>query len=171
MPPIYLLTYLCHWHFYANIKYMKKTIYLNHGKETIVDEEDYEYLCRYKWRYNTTGYATRSYRSISMSRVIMKASRGQYVDHINRDKLDNRKENLRLTSNQQNCWNTIRGKNSIGVSKTKNGEKWRAYYSNGKGQIFLGTFYDKKTAMKKYDETILKVRGVYAITNKMLGNY
>ena len=150
---------------------MLKTIYLNHGKQTIVDDVDYKYLCVHRWRYNTTGYATRTFRSISMARVILNAKKGEYVDHINGNKLDNRRCNIRIVTNQQNTWNkrNIGLKNSVGVSKLE--KKWRAYHTKDGRQICLGRFNDRISAMKAYDNAILKTRGIYAITNKMLGNY
>lgn len=147
-----------------------KKIYLNKEKYTLVDDSDLEYLIHFKWRFNTTGYATRTFCSISMHRVIMKAQKGEYVDHINGDKLDNRKSNLRLVSNQQNCWNTKKRKRPYGVCKTKHGT-WRAYCRDEGKQKSLKWWKTKEDAMKAYDNYIIKKRGKFAVTNKMLGFY
>ena len=149
---------------------MSKIIYLNHGRETIVDDKDYKYLSLYKWRYNTTGYATRTFRSISMSRVIMRASHGEYVDHINGDKLDNRRANLRIVTNKQNSWNQKNPilKTSVGVSLMPKTNRWRAYYSVGKKQIWIGSFPDKESAMRARDKEILKIHGEFSVTNMEL---
>lgn len=153
---------------------MSKTIYLNHEKKTIVDNEDYPMLITFKWRFNTTGYATRTYKSISMSRVIMNAKPGEYVDHVNGNKLDNRKVNLRVITNQQNCWNKIKPFKSISGSRGVRirNEKWQAYSNSSSGkQINLGRYSTKLEAMKSYDNYIIETRGIYGVTNKMLGNY
>jgi hypothetical protein len=145
---------------------MTKIIYLNKGRaETIVDDEDYDYLKGFVWRLNTTGYATRTSHSINIARVIMKTKKGEYVDHINGDKLDNRKSNLRNVTQQQNCWNK-RKKETVGVSKRDG--KWRAYFWNGKKQINLGRFINKEDAMNVVDKELLKYRGEFAITNEIL---
>lgn len=153
---------------------MNKIIYLNHGAKTIVDSDDYKRLIPFKWRLNTTGYATRTYRSISMSRVIMNAKTGEYVDHINGNKLDNRKSNLRICSNQQNSWNKVEPTKSISGAKgvRQRDKKWQSYSNdlNGK-QVNLGRYNTKLEAMKAYDNYIKKTRGLYGVTNKMLGNY
>lgn len=147
-----------------------KNIYLNKKDYCIVDDKDYKELIQYKWRLNTTGYATRTSRSISMHRQIMKAQKGQYVDHINGEKLDNRRCNLRLVTNQQNCWNTKKRTRPFGVCKSKSGN-WRAYCVNDHKQYHLGTWKDKKDAMAAYDFFVLKTRGKFAVTNKILGFY
>jgi hypothetical protein len=70
------------------------------------------------------------------------------IDHINRNKLDNRIENLREVSRSMNAFNT----GSLNVSKNRNG--WRARV----GQKSLGTFKTKEEAeavARKYKETYL----------------
>jgi hypothetical protein len=71
-----------------------KTIKLSQGKEVIVDEEDYAYLSQWKWYFNG-GYAVRGCKKrILMHRVIMATPDDKVTDHINRDKLDNRRCNF-----------------------------------------------------------------------------
>lgn len=84
----------------------------NTGHFTVVDEEDYEELEKFSpWYENDSGYAMKKTRvkgknvSIRMHRIIMKAPKGLVVDHINGNKLDNRKSNLRCVGQQINCWN------------------------------------------------------------------
>lgn len=85
------------------IKYIK----LTKSKETEVDEEDFEWLNQWKWLYHN-GYATRSvwesgkYHHEYMHRYILKPPEGFYTDHINGDKLDNRRQNLRVCTTSQN---------------------------------------------------------------------
>lgn len=152
--------------------YFMKKIKLNHNKIAIVDDEDFEYLSKFKWRYTINGYASRTKRNIYMARVIMKAKSGEYIDHINMNKLDNRKSNLRITTNQQNNWNKrFYGKYTTkGVSMLKNG-KYRAYIVHNYKQIFIGNFQNKIEAMMAYDLKCTELRGKFAITNKILNNY
>lgn len=77
----------------------------------IVSFEDYEFLNRHSWFIQSNGYA---YTSVSTKAVAMHdlvfgtKIGGQMIDHINRNRLDNRRENLRAVSAQQNALN--RGK-------------------------------------------------------------
>ena len=75
-----------------------KLIYLTQEKFTIVDETDYDWLTQWKWCFGSNGYAIRSeYKYLSperkilrMHRIILNAPATMFVDHINRNKLDNR---------------------------------------------------------------------------------
>jgi len=90
---------------------MAKLIELTQEKFAIVDDEDYEYLMQHKWHYSM-GYASAEIyisptkrKRLKMHRVIMKPPDHLVVDHINHDTLDNRKENLRICTKQQNEMN------------------------------------------------------------------
>ena len=115
--------------YWKSKKAMKK-ITLTQGKEAIVDDDDYEMLMEYKWcaQKRITGifYVARSTPKDSsgkqkilllMHREITNAPKGMEVDHINGNPLDNRKENLRICTNQQNAMN--RGKRSDNTSGYK----------------------------------------------------
>lgn len=95
-----------------------KEISLTQGKVAIVDDEDFEYLNRWKWHARKNGqtwYALRSKSwriqgkrygiTIPMHRVIMGAPEGRVIDHLNRDGLDNRRSNLRVTTFEENARN------------------------------------------------------------------
>lgn len=78
---------------------------------TIVDESDYEWLKKYRWFLNA-GYAYTNARDAiigsrksNMGRVILKAPLDKVVDHINGNKLDNRRENLRVVTALENYRN------------------------------------------------------------------
>lgn len=72
-------------------------------------------------------------------------------DHINRKPYDNRKENLRMCSQQNNAQNRSLGKNNtsgvIGVTYDKRSKRWMAYINYCKKRIYLGYFNDKKDAI------------------------
>jgi len=79
-----------------------------------------------------------------------KIPEGMYIDHINRDSMDNRIENLRLVTNSENARNRgTLSKNKSGkqgVSKTKCG-KWIATIRNDGKQVYLGAYRNKISAI------------------------
>ncbi|MCR4328925.1 MAG: HNH endonuclease [Candidatus Roizmanbacteria bacterium] len=90
-----------------------KFIYLtNHPDMVIVDDEDFEYLNQWKWcssigRLKQNHYAirtthTKEIYTIAMHRLLCKAPKGMYVDHINNNTLDNRRSNLRIVTASEN---------------------------------------------------------------------
>ena len=93
-----------------------------------------------------------------LSRVVYKAhnndwditdnSMNNHIDHINVNSLDNRIENLRILTNQQNQWNT----NAKGYNWCKRRNKWRAQINiNGK-RTNLGSFTEEEDAKNAYLE-------------------
>lgn len=153
-----------------------KEIKLNNGYVTIVDDEDYEKFSCYNYVKTFKGYVSRrcttptGRKTILLHREIMNAPQGMVVDHINHDKLDNRKSNLRLVTNQQNRFNSNKP-NSAKTSKYK-GVSWRKYVQlwiasirfNGKDEI-IGRFKSEDTAAVAYNVYAKKYFGEYALLN------
>lgn len=142
----------------------------------IVDDEDFEYLNQWKWRQDADGYAIRlSYekkekrKSIRMHRLIMKPSIELQVDHINHNKLDNRKCNLRICSNFENSQNRKLQKNNKtgykGVRWIIKDQKWRAEIVVNKKMLSLGYYINKNDAARAYNQAALKYRGEFANLN------
>jgi len=81
-------------------------------------------------------------RHIHLSRFVMNAKEGQIVDHINRDRLDNRRKNLRIVNKRQNSLNKKckNGTGFVGVClKNRKGRKYcqaRFRLSSGKELLF-----------------------------------
>jgi len=107
------------------------------GKVVMVDDEDYEYLNQFSWCCSTNGYAVRGncstgkYKTIFMHRTIMDINDKKIqVDHIDRNKLNNQRSNLRECTNQQNNFNKGKRKDNTsgytGIRCMKNNNKWRA---------------------------------------------
>jgi len=94
----------------------------------------------------------------------------QLVDHINRNKLDCRRENLRIASKSQNAVNKTKDRRNAtsiykGVSKARN--KWKASITvNGK-TIYLGTFDKEADAAYTYNQAALEHFGEYAVLNEV----
>lgn len=84
----------------------------NTGNYAIVDDEDYDFVSSFgKWYENDSGYAMKKTRingknvSIRMHRLLCDVAKGLVVDHINGNRLDNRRDNLRCVGQQINAWN------------------------------------------------------------------
>ena len=104
------------------------------------------------WRLSEYGYARGYYngKDIFLHKYITNTDKNILIDHINRDKLDCRIENLRIANSSVNTLNREPPVNSKtgfkGVSYDKRRDKYRAYIKiNGK-QLFLGYFDDIKLA-------------------------
>ena len=74
-----------------------KTITLLNGEIVKVDSRDYKWLSDFTW-YLGNGYAYASINGsvLSMHSLIMKTPKGMHTHHINEDKLDNRRRNLKV---------------------------------------------------------------------------
>jgi len=123
-----------------------KIIQLPHNKQVFIDDEDYQKISSYKWHTHTGGYAVTKIKNKSfyMHRLIMNAQKGIEIDHINSNKLDNQKKNLRIVSRSINMRNRFGHKDSssqlLGVSFKKDKQKWQArIYVEGK-HIHIGYF-------------------------------
>jgi hypothetical protein len=146
------------------------------GKFALVDDEDYEELMKYKWLGNKQGYAVSQKRKYSKTtatyihRLIMDAPKGLVVDHINHDKLDNRKINLRICTQSENManMNKISGASKFkGVFFTRNSKKPYAKICYNYKQIHLGTFDTELEAAQAYNTKALELFGEFAHINKI----
>ena len=87
-----------------------------------------------------------------LHRFLLNAPNGTYVDHINGNTLDNRRQNLRICTNSANLRNGRIRTNNIsgftGVGFNKNRNKWEARIKVKYKQINLGRFDSKQMAIK-----------------------
>lgn len=159
---------------------MREIPLTNVEKLAIVDDDMYEYLSKWSWFLSTDGYAVRwnkigdKYKLIFMHREVANTQKGKITDHINRNKLDNRSENLRVCSHSQNNSNTkIFSTNTSGyrgVSWNKNQEKWLVYVSFEGKNYYVGSFNNKEKAAKAWNKVALELKGEYASLNKIKEN-
>ena len=91
------------------------------------------------------------------------------IDHMNNNKLDNRKQNLRLCSPSQNGSNMKIPKSNKsgfkGVSWNKQHKKWSAYIYKNYKHIFIGSFEDKQEAALAYNKAATVYFGEFARIN------
>lgn len=161
-----------------------KLIPLTQGKFAKVDDDDFEWLSKMKWRYvrkeqdSIDGYAASGGRRkenepfVWMHRLIAKTPKGMLTDHKDGNGLNNQKENLRHATTSQNLANA-RKKNSTGykgvtapAGKSKNCPKnWRARVMNKGKVVFEKMYGTAEEAARAYDEAARETFGEFAKTN------
>lgn len=110
---------------------------------TIIDLDDVEKIKPYKWGW-CCGYARCTKEKIGLHEFIVGREKDKEIDHINGDKLDNRKNNLRLVTHQQNSMN-MKGR---GYHFEKAMKKWKAKITH-KGKVIKLGFFEKEEDAKK----------------------
>lgn len=157
------------------MKYIKLGRYKKHT--TKVSDADVGTLSRYSWCFDGR-YAYRretqngKCKKIYLHRQIMGfPRRGMDVDHINGDKLDNRRENLRVVSRSANELNKpkMQGKTSKykGVHWHKHTSKWKVETKRNGEKYYIGVFDCEKEAAAAYNRKILELHGNIARLNKL----
>jgi hypothetical protein len=147
-----------------------KRIPLGDGMYAYVDAADYEWLSQWTW-HMLGGYATRweKGRAIFMHREILKPPKGKMVDHVNGNKLDNTRANLRTCSRPENSRNKSKphGTSSRfrGVSYRKDCGRWYARIRFEGRLIHLGSFTDEVEAARAYDRKAVELFGEFARLN------
>lgn len=145
-------------------------IKLTRGKSALVDENLLVVLNNFKWQCTADGYASATIKSkfTSMHRFILGAEKGTLVDHINGDKLDNRRENLRIVTRSRNAQNIKKIYSTTGYKGVCWDAKWNKFRSdikvNGKRKG-LGGYVDPVDAARAYDKAALEIFGAEAATN------
>ena len=154
-----------------------KTISLTKGYSVIVDDADYAELSQYSWHHSAQGYAARrSGKIILMHRQILNSQPGQHTDHINRNRLDNRRSNLRICTLAQNNRNQkptggsskYKGVSIHNPSKGRKAIYWRTRIRiNGKSKVklFPHTSQGEKLAALYYDKLAYEYYGEFAWLN------
>lgn len=152
---------------------------LTQGQVALVDDSDCEFLSQWKWyaKKDRSGnfYATRQCPGkphlIYMHREILrlKYNDGQQADHKNHNTLDNRRNNLRICTRQENQRNRKLSLNMSSVYKgvywNKPRRKWRAYIRINKIAKHLGYFDSEKEAALAYDKVAEEYFGEFAHLN------
>ncbi len=146
-----------------------KNIQLSQAKQAIVDDEDFEKVNQYRWYLNSNGYARRTHPKTYMHQFILDIQKGKTVDHINGEKLDNRRENLRICTALQNSYNHSVNKNNTsgfkGVGWHNQMKKWRAYIDFNNHNRHLGLFNNKIDAALAYNKAAIELFGEFAKLN------
>lgn len=164
-----------------------KEIALTRGMMAIVDDADYEWLLQWSWHATAQGYAAgrdRDGRHMMMHREIVirmgcTLSSALWVDHINFNRLDNRRENLRAATPQQSAHHIAKpnkhGYRGVtfapycykGDKRYNRQRPWQARICvEGRlGHLSLGYYATVEEAARAYDKAALKFHGEYATLN------
>lgn len=136
----------------------------------LIDDEDFKILSQFTWHFNRyarawwKGHGT----SMAMHRFILKFPDSE-IDHINGNKLDNRKSNLRLATRQENQYNSKLRKNNKsgfrGVHYHKILKKYKASISFKEKDYHLGFYETAIEAARAYDKKALEFGGRFAQLN------
>lgn len=127
--------------------------YCNHIATGVCDAEDVPKIRYVKWKLSASGYLCNTPKTgsnLHFSRVVLNTD--QFVDHINHNTLDNRKQNLRIVTKAQNQMNS----NYRGVDYRENGTWIARIKLHGKA-LNLGSYVFKEEALfaRWYAETLL----------------
>ena len=138
------------------------------------DKEDYERVSAYCWYRHHDGYifaATADKKKIALHRLVMNASADEQIDHINHQKENACKSNLRRVSHQENSFNGTLAKNNTsgrtGVNFNKQSKKWISRLMKSGKSFFLGAFdtFEEAVAARKAAEE--KYFGDYSYDNSI----
>lgn len=152
---------------------------LHIGKsEFLFDAEDLSLIESRSWYKDKDGYLVSCYyfngrrRFVRFHRIVMKAKPGQCVDHINKNRADNRKCNLRCCKRAENDRNRSTYSNNTsgvpGVCFDKQRKKWVASISFNKKRILIGRFVSKEDAVRARLEKELELFKEFAPQRALL---
>ena len=135
----------------------------------LIDKEDLEKISKHTWYLNQNGYAesgdSQNNHIKAHHEIIGKPPEGLVTDHINRNRLDNRKSNLRHVTTRENLLNrdmaisianrAIRPLQGIKVYKGKKRTSYSVHIHDENGVTrYYGTYRTLEEALEKRDETI-----------------
>lgn len=124
------------------------------GEVILIDKSDEAIARKYTWHIDSKGYAqahsNKTY--VRLHRLLLNPPKGLVVDHINHNKLDNRRANIRVVTNQMNLFNLIEGKNNksgkVGVYYNKQCQKWCSQITLNRKVVSSKLFASKEDAIR-----------------------
>jgi hypothetical protein len=147
-----------------------KKIPLTQGKFALVDDEDYGWLMQWRWcaaKRRNTYYANKHKSDMHREILGLKHGDGKFVDHKDRNGLNNQKSNLRITTRSINALNCkVHSTNTSGyrgVSWFKG--KWQVQIVVKGRRVHCGYYKNKVVAAKVYDKEAIAFRGAHAKLN------
>ena len=149
--------------------------WLNEIAQAVIDKGDYDKVKEFRWFLSKSGnyvatISKETNRLVYLHNVIFgrkpDPERKIDLDHIDRNRLNNRKDNLRVCTRSQNQMNSFRKNNTSGVKGVtwhKHQRKWYAYITTDYKSISLGYFKSLAQAAKVRRNAEIKYHGEYAL--------
>jgi len=147
------------------------------GLFAVVDESDYYKFSKYSWYLSAKGYACRRTEIGGVSknhyihRGVANTPDGKITDHIDGDKLNNCRNNLRVCNFSQNMQNRGPSKANKsgyrGVWWRKSRKRWTSNIRVNKKRIWVGAFKNKRDAAEAYNKAAKKYFGKFAFINPL----
>jgi len=155
-----------------------KKIQLTQNKICLVDEEDYNWLSKYKWyahkegsNWYVTGREIGNKKIIRMHRLILNPPNDMQIDHIDGDGLNNQKNNLRICTLQQNRMNqrprpgNSKYKGVYCIKKNNIPFRWHSHLNINNKRINIGYFKTENEAALAYNKKAIEVFREFAKLN------
>jgi hypothetical protein len=157
--------------FRIECEFGERTQAYRNGKKFYVDYDDFiNHVMGYKFAMSNVGYVMYSSTKDGLHckllhRIIMNCPEGMMIDHIDHNKLNNMRSNLRIVTHQQNDMNRSKTKRNksgvIGVHWSKRDNKWWARIRLNNKTIHLGYFDNLENASRARKEAEIKYFGEY----------
>lgn len=145
-----------------------KKIKLTQGKFALVDDADFEFLSLFKW-YCNKGYACRHDSKDSVEYMHTLLTGWRMTDHIDMNKLNNCRVNLRKTDASSNQWNRGKKKtNTTGfkgvsyINKPHLKKRYTAQIMANRKNYFIGNFLTPEEAHEAYKKAAIELHGEFA---------
>lgn len=161
---------------------MKHLPLTNSPLTAIVDDEDYRLVSSKKWRLTPNGYVVcanreaiaKSGQTFLQTAILWRPSGRRWaVDHINHNKLDNRRSNLRVVPASHNIVNSAprNGRRFKGVTWLRAKCRWRAYIKFKKRHHYAGTHLTEIAAARAYNRLAFQLYGDSAWLNPVVPKF
>lgn len=143
-----------------------RKIELTQGKYTVVDEEDYDRISKHKWYFDSSNGYARNGGLGYLHRFILQPPKGKYVDHKDKDKLNNRRSNLRVCTNAENIRNSsVRVNNTSGATGVwwrSDRNRWVAEIKLDYKKITIGRYKTKEEAVEARRQKEIELFGEFS---------
>lgn len=152
-------------------------IFFIDGTSFIIDSSDFQLVSKFTWFKSKRGYpvahfsrkSPQGHKTFPLHRYLFDFPQSSTIDHIDRNKMNNRRSNLRFCSQHQNSFNqSLRKTNStgyIGVSENKTTGRFEAYIHFSGKKKYLGLYSTAEEAAVVRDKEAIRLFGKFAKLN------